>query len=110
MKFEIKGLDNLNRQLGEMQRKSEEASGIESVPIEELLSTSFMSTHTNFDSFTEMVEKSGNEPTTDEEWSTLLASKEWDTFISKNTLFQGWEALLAEAAKERIIQQLGFGE
>ena len=105
MSVKIKGLDQLQRKLDELQRKVEKVGGVRSVPIDEFLTSTFLSRFTNFTSLEELFEKSGYTVVTQEDFDQI-PQDEWDAFIARNTLFSSWQDILNHAAAERIKQQL----
>jgi hypothetical protein len=108
MGIKIKGLKDIQRKLDELKRKAESASG--QIPIEELLSTTFISKYSNFNSFSEMVEKSGLDPQSQEDWDLMFTSEDWNSFISNNTLFSSWEDMISTATGEHFQKHLGLSD
>lgn len=100
-KTTIKGLDKLQRQLDELQRKVEKASGTHEVPIEELLTPDFMLRFTNFSSAQEMFDASGLDFETQEDFDALPVDQ-LDAFIAANTQFNTWDELVAAAGTEYV--------
>jgi len=104
-KTTIKGLDKLQRQLDELQRKVEKASGTREVPIDELLTPDFMLRFTNFASAQAMFDESGLDFETQAEFDALPADQ-LDAFIAANTQFDTWDELIAAAGTEYVQKLL----
>jgi hypothetical protein len=101
----ISGLDKLQRQLDDLQRKVEKASGTHHVLIDELLTPDFMMRFTNFVSAEVMFESSGFKIDSLEDLESIPGA-EWDAFIATNTQFATWEELMGMAGTEYIQRRL----
>lgn len=95
----IKGLDKLQRQLKELQRKAEAVGGQHSVSFDELFTASFLTRYTNFTSVEDMIQQSGYKVETSEDFQRIPDS-EWDDFIANNTQFSNWQEMLSLATQE----------
>ena len=77
------------------------------VPIEELLTRSFVTRHSRFESVEALLAASGLDPAAlvdlDARSRTL-----WDRFARLATRFPDWDALLREAGAEWLIRRLGI--
>lgn len=109
MGVKIKGLDQLKRQLDEMQRKVEKAGGTRTVPIAEVLTPTFLARFSDFESFADLVAKSGFTIESQEDFDRI-PQDEWDTFIAQNTQFSSWQDMLQMAGMELLKGRLGFDE
>lgn len=105
MGIKITGLDEFQRQLREFSDRVEAISGERSVPMNELLTPSFLATCTLFNSADELFEKSGYKIESQEEFDAIPHER-WDEFIRSNTSFGSWKEMLDAAgvawAKERL--------
>lgn len=102
-RLQIKGLDKIKRELKKLERKAERAGGVRSVPLNELLTPSFMSRYTYFESVEEMFEKS-DYPINSQEDFESIPQDNWDAFVNANTLFSSWQEMLNAAMMEQVKQ------
>jgi hypothetical protein len=100
--MEIRGLDQLQRRLRELERNARALEGSNQVPISELLPDSFVSRHSRFPTASAMLTAGGAEDESD------LASDAWDEFIRQETTFSGWEEMCQTAAAEWTQRKLGL--
>ena len=105
--MEIKGLDKAMRKLNDLQKRAERLGGSHNVPIEELLTPSFMRRHTNFETLDSMMSASGFKVETTEDFESIPDDK-WNAFIAGATQFSDWQEMLNEAGKEWATKQLGL--
>lgn len=105
----IRGLDQFQRNLRKLQEKAEKIGGTRIVPIDELLTPTFVSRFTDFNNFQELVDASGFQVNSQEDFDSI-PDEEWDAYIAKNSLFSSWEDMLNTAFAEQVKQQLGFEE
>ena len=106
MKIEIKGLEELDRKFREAERKVERVSGSREVPIGEILTPDFMARFTNFASVDDMLDKSGFEVNTAEDFQTVTDDDAWSDFVAVNTQFPTWGNMLVAAYEEHIQARL----
>lgn len=106
--FEIKGLKEVQKQLEDLQKKAQELDGQHSVPISQVLTKDFLSKHTKFSSFNEMVEASGFKVETQEDFAAIPDDK-WNEFISSISNFDSWKSMLSAASQEWAIRKMGLG-
>lgn len=100
--MEIRGLDQLQRRLRELERNARALEGSNKVPIDELLPDSFVSRHSRFPSASAMLAAGGVEDESD------LTSDAWNEFIRQETTFGGWQEMCQDAASEWTRRKLGF--
>ena len=105
--LKITGLDNIQRRLDDVARRADSLSGNKNVPIPELLTADFLHQCSRFRSADEMFEASGFKIDSAEDFASI-PDAEWDLFIRTNTSFVSWEDMLAKAAGEWAVRQLGF--
>lgn len=103
-KSSIEGLDELQRELAKLQRKAEQLSGTRSIPIEEILTAQFMQRYTRFASLSEMLDHSGVNGTTEDDFEAFLQMQEREAFVAANTQFASWQDLLDQAGSEYIAR------
>ncbi|MBR1844233.1 MAG: hypothetical protein IJ790_00715 [Lachnospiraceae bacterium] len=97
--FKITGLKELQKKLEKMQKNAEKLSKTKSIPLDKLLSKSFISKNTSFKSFEHMME-SGNFDISSTEAFKKIPDNELDKFISANTKFKSWQNMIDCATKE----------
>ena len=98
--MKITGLDELAKNLEGM-------SGTHNVPIEELLTPEFVSSHTKFANIEEMFEASGLKIESQDDFEAIPA-KDKDKFIRSISAFSDWESMLGEAASAWTVKKLGL--
>jgi hypothetical protein len=100
VKFNMDGFD---RAIQEMKRRVQAVTG--NIPLDQLLSDDFMSRRTPFASFNDMLQQSGFQVETPEDFQRILGDK-WDHFIAQHTSFTSWEEMLRVAWEERAVKRL----
>ena len=61
VKLNLKGLDQLQRNLKDLERKAKAAGGKHQIPLAELFPPSFLRTHTRFSSLADLEAKAGEQ-------------------------------------------------
>ncbi len=107
MGLKITGLDEFMNSLEKMQKAAEELETEQSIPFDELFTTSFMEEHTKFKSIYELLE-SGNFIVNSQEDFEAIPDSELDEHIKVVTDFSTWEEMLASATELCIAKKLGF--
>ena len=107
MTFKITGLDKLQKELNDLQKKAEALDGEHQVPFSELFNVSFMRRHTNFESLEALIEAGGFKVETMDDFKAI-PDQEWDEHIAKATSFPNWQEMMNEASTEWTKKQLGF--
>lgn len=105
--IKIAGLNEMSKKLDDLAKKAEKFDGQHSVPIDELLTSSFISKHTHFSNADEMFDASGFKIENQDDFEAIPDDK-WDEFISSISTFPDWQAMLNEAGKEWAARKLGF--
>ena len=105
--FRFSGLDDLQKELSEMARRAEELDGTHEVPLDELMSRSFMQKHSRFSSFDQFLDASPFTVETSEDFDAI-PDAEMDDYVSSVTDFDSWEDMLDEATQEYISRKMGF--
>jgi hypothetical protein len=106
--FEIKGMEELTRNLNDLAERAERLDGSHRVSIPELLPPSFLAGCSQFASADDMFQASGFKIESPEDFKAIPES-EWDTFIRNNTSFESWQQMLEAAAAVWTKNQLGLG-
>lgn len=93
--------------IDELKERAADAPRSEDISVADVFSDAFVSEHTEFDSFNEMVRASPSdvESATDLE---LVADSEWDEFVADHTTFKNEEELVMEARDHWVSTQLGL--
>jgi hypothetical protein len=105
--LKIKGLKEFSKKLDSLAKNAKELDGTHSVPVSELLTSSFISKHTRFSNANEMFEASGFKIESPEDFKAIPDDK-WDDFIRSISSFQNWQSMLTEATKAWATKKLGF--
>jgi hypothetical protein len=107
MSIKITGLDKLQKQLNDLQRKAEAIDGKHQVPFGELFNTSFMRRYTNFDSIDALIKAGCFKVETMDDLSAIPDDL-WDAHIAKTTRFANWQEMMEGAGAEWAKKQLGL--
>lgn len=105
--FQFSGLDDLQRELSNMARRAEELDGTHEVPLNDLLTRSFMRKHSRFSSFDKFLDASPFTVETPEDFEAI-PDAEMDAYVSSATDFDSWADMLGEATQEYISRKMGF--
>ncbi|MCC7230620.1 MAG: hypothetical protein IT203_09530 [Fimbriimonadaceae bacterium] len=100
--FEIKGLDQLQRRLKDLERRSQSLDGTHELSFAELFPDSFMRQHTQFATMQEMIDV-GNIENGDD-----IHKPEWCAFVAAHTNFDSWESMKSVAGQEWAKRKLGL--
>ncbi|SFF72766.1 hypothetical protein SAMN05216353_10724 [Halobacillus alkaliphilus] len=102
-----KGFKKVDRKLKQFERNASKVSGDNELSFEELFPPSFMSAHTNFNSFQEMLDQSPFEVKSQKDFEAI-PNYEFDTYISQSTNFSSWKGMQQKAVAEWTSKKLGF--
>lgn len=100
--FEIKGLDNLQREIKKLERKGKSIGGKRQVKLTELLTDSFIRNNSDYNSLQNMVDSFPREIDSEKDFE----SKEWNEFIRTKSKFNSWEEMLQAAHGEWVKKEL----
>lgn len=98
MGFEIKGLDDFQRNLKNLQKNMQKLHGKREVSFDTLFAPAFMRKYTKFSSIDELFEKSGFKVDSNEDLEKIPDAP-WDEYIAANTRFRNWKEMLDTAGK-----------
>jgi hypothetical protein len=108
LKVEMKGFDEVQNRLEDMAERAAELDGKQrTVPLSDLLNDDFISEHSSFASFNELLAKSPFKVETKEDFEAIPDAK-WDSYIAANTSFESWEEMQHQAATKYLAKQLGL--
>lgn len=105
--IKVKGLDQAQKKLKEMQRTLKELDGKHSVTFKELFPPSFMRKYTSFDSMSDLLEAGGFHVETQEDFKAI-PDEPFDEHIAATTKFKSWQDMMQVAGKEYVTRKLGF--
>lgn len=105
--FKFNGIDDLERELRNLQHNAQRMSGSQQVSFDKLFTRSFMLKYTRYSSIDALLEAGGFHAKTDEEFGAI-PQKELDAHIKKTTKFRSWEEMLGEATDQYVLNQLGL--
>lgn len=107
MEIKISGLDKLEKDLKEIQKKARNLQGEHQVSFGELFTDAFMKKYSNFLSFEEFLQSSGFKVETAEDFEAI-PDDEFDKYVKENTKFTCWQDMLHKATSEYALTQLGL--
>lgn len=106
-KIKIKGLDEAQRKLEQMQKGLKELDGKHSVSFAELFPSDFMCKYTKFSSMSELLDNGGFHVGSQEDFRNI-PNEPFDRHIAATTRFKTWEEMLHTAVKEYAARKLGL--
>lgn len=107
MTMKITGIKELQDKLGDLSRRALNLKGPRSVPIADLLTPTFLSRCSRFQSAAELFEASGFTVNSQEDFAAI-PDQQWDTFIRQNTSYSTWEEMLKAALADWTKRELGM--
>jgi hypothetical protein len=105
--LKITGLDNLTKNLQDLDKKAKALQGTHPIPLDELLTPAFVSKHTRFASAEDLFEASGFRIESQEDFAAIPDDK-WDEFIRSVSPFSDWHAMLEAAVGPWTAKKLGL--
>lgn len=108
MGFKIKGLDKAQREIKKFQKAANQLQGTNSLPLNEVLSESFMRKNTPYVSLEQLFLASGHKMDSENDWQMIVKSPEFNQFIASATKFNSWEDMLEEAGADYVAKKLGL--
>ncbi len=106
MNIKMEGFTELQKELDKMQKAAENLDNAQ-IPIDDLLTNSFMKKYSNFSNFDEFLE-AGNFVVNSQEDFEAIPENEMDSHVSKTTKFSSWDDMLGTAGEEYALKRLGF--
>lgn len=107
IKIKIEGLEEATRKLEDLSRKAQELDGKHEVAMSEMFPPAFMTRHTDFSSFSAMLNASGFKVETKEDFAAI-PNAEWDAFVTSRTRFGSWKEMKDKGVQEYAIKKLGL--
>lgn len=98
MKIDLKGLDQLEKNVSEL-------SGTESIPLNDLMNPSFISSCSQYSNFKELIEAAGFKVESEEDFAAI-PDQEWEQFIQTNTSYEGWIEMQKAAGLSYVTANL----
>jgi hypothetical protein len=105
LKVETFGLDGFQKDLEKLEEGIREIDGKHSVPMPEVLTDSFVSEHTKFSSLNELLETSGFDAESAEDFEAI-PDEPWDDYISSVSCFNSWQDMLESACAKWATSKL----
>lgn len=106
-KFEMTGLDKLEKKFKTMEKGAKELEGESYIPFSDLFNESFMVKHTKLTNIDQFFEESEFEVKTDEDFAKIPNEK-LDEYVKKVTEFENWQSMKSKAAEIYVLKKLGF--
>ena len=106
MNIKMEGFTELQKELDKMQKAAENLDNAQ-IPIDDLLTNSFMKKYSNFSNFDEFLE-AGNFVVNSQEDFEAIPENEMDSHVSKTTKFSSWDDMLGTAGEEYALKRIGF--
>ncbi|MGF9814278.1 hypothetical protein [Bacillus toyonensis] len=106
-KFEMTGLDELEKKLKNMEKSAKELDGENYIPFADLFNDSFMMEYTRFVNIDKFFEESKYVVKTDEDFKKIPSEK-LDEYVKEVTEFENWEEMKTKAAEIYVLKKLGF--
>jgi hypothetical protein len=104
----IKGLDELLNKLADVSLSAEELDGTHEISILDLLTPTFLSDYSEFESAEQLFEEGGVTLTSQESFNALDTNEGWNDFIRSRTTFGDWNDMLQTAAVVYSKGKLGL--
>lgn len=106
-KVESFGFDEVQKDLEKLQAGIREIDGKHSVPMSEILTDSFVSEHTEFSSLNELLDNSGFNTESAEDFEAI-PDEPWDEYIKSVSDFDSWQDMLESAGAEWTARKLSI--
>ena len=107
MDIKLKGFDKLQRQLDDLAKRAQALDGTHQVSVTELFAPTFMRQHTDFESFEAMIEASGHDVQTPEDFERI-PDDEWERLVKTRTRFPSWTEMQKKAGAEYFRRKLAL--
>lgn len=103
----IKGLNDIQKQLKNIENGSRELAKKKSVSFNELFTDSFMKKYTDFPNLEAMLKTFGYNDFTNEDF-LAIPDEEINQKVSSSTKFDSWQAMIDKAAELYALDKMGF--
>ncbi|WP_054954967.1 hypothetical protein [Paenibacillus dakarensis] len=107
MSIKLKGFDDFEKKMKQLQRNAERLNGTHEVSYDDLFTPSFMNRYTDFSSFGELLEGGGFVVNSVKDFEDI-PDDVFDQHISKTTQFESWKDMHTQAVNEYVGRQLGL--
>ena len=107
MSLKITGLDEVKKQLKQLDKNAKELAKTDHLPLPELFPRSFMRKYTSFASIDELFDAGGFKVESQKDFEAI-PDNALDKHIAANTKFQNWEKMKQEAVSQYATKKLGF--
>lgn len=97
--LEIKGLEELTKELKGIAERVGALAGEHDIPITEILTPQFMSTHTHFKNAQELFVASGFKIESPQDFKAIPEAA-WDAFVRSVSAFNDWDEMLHAAVAD----------
>lgn len=101
IKKDFSGLEKLSKNLEELGNKK-------AITLDELMNDSFVSEHSKYKSFNELLNSSPFNVETAEDFKAI-PDDEWDSYINKNTDYDSWKEMQVKAFEYYAKKQIEKG-
>jgi hypothetical protein len=105
--MKIHGLDEIVKQLENLQRSAEELNGTHTVPLSEVLTPEFLTRCSGKGTLDEILGAAGLSCSSQEDFEAI-APAALDAAVAKGTSFGSWQEMLDQATQEWALRQLKF--
>ncbi len=105
--LKITGFDKLQKEIDKLSRNLAAFNGEHKIPVNDLLTPSFLMAHTTKSSAQQLFEDSGFSIDNQDDLEAISES-DLDTYIRSISNFSGWKNMLARAAEIWAKNKLGF--
>lgn len=106
MTFMMKGLNEIQNKLKDLERKAKELDG-SPIPLTNALTPEFIREYSSFSSLDELLQASGFKVESQEDFDAI-PDDEWDKFIGEHTRYSSWQEMLNEAGARYAKKKLGL--
>lgn len=103
--MKITGLKEFQKKLDKLASNIKALDENNNVPLNEVLNDQFISKHTKFTSLSELIERSGFNVQSAEDFYAIPDDK-WDEYIKSISRFSGWKEMLRNATELWAVKKL----
>jgi len=110
MGFDTFGFEDLLNKFENMVEKAKELEGEHFVSHDILFNSHFIKKYTDFISWDEMLDKSGFQIKSQEDFEKIQGDEEWNIYVGNNTQFNDWEEMMNTASGEYFSKEIGLNQ